>query len=57
MALALFPGAGAAFLFAVMVPGALISGWLMRVGIEKPAMAMKPRRRTRQTRLTPAATA
>lgn len=57
MALALFPGAGAAFLFAIMVPGALVSGWLMRVGIEKPAMAMKPRRRTRQTRLTPAATA
>ena len=45
MTLALFPGAGAALLFAVMVPGALVSGWLMRVGVEKPAMALKPRRR------------
>jgi len=43
MTLALFPGAGAALLFAVMVPGALVSGWLMRVGVEKPAMALKPR--------------
>lgn len=46
MTLALIPGASAAILFAVMVPGALVSGWLMRIGIEKPAMAMKPRRRT-----------
>jgi len=46
MTLALIPGAGAAILFAVMVPGALISGWLMRVGVEKPAMALKPRRRS-----------
>jgi len=54
MTLALFPGAGAAFLFAVMVPGALISGWLMRVLVEKPALAWKSRRRARRTPIAPA---
>jgi len=55
MTLALFPGAGAAFLFAVMVPGALISGWLMRVLVEKPALAWKSRRRAQRTPIAPAA--
>ncbi|WP_394692765.1 acyltransferase family protein [Hyphobacterium sp.] len=45
MTLALFPGAGAAFLFAVMVPTATIGGWLMRVAFEKPALAWKYRLR------------
>lgn len=60
MTLALFPGAGAAFLFAVMVPGATIAGWLMRVAVEKPALAWKSRMQrkaqARRTLLTSAAT-
>ncbi|GJL98191.1 MAG: acyltransferase [Hyphobacterium sp.] len=49
MAFALLPGLGATGLFAIMLPGALVSGWLMRVLVEKPAMALKPRRRKNQS--------
>jgi len=49
MTLALFPGVGAAFLFVVMVPGAIVGGWLMRVQVEKPALAWKSRRRKTNT--------
>ncbi len=43
--LALHPGAGAFTLLVVMVPAALLAGWLMRVWVEKPALALKPRLR------------
>ena len=43
--LALHPGAGAFTLLVVMAPAALLTGWLMRVWVEKPALALKPRLR------------
>lgn len=43
--LALNPGAEALTLFAVMAPAALFAGWLMRVWVEKPTLALKPRLR------------
>jgi peptidoglycan/LPS O-acetylase OafA/YrhL len=41
--LALFPLAGAGLLLLVMLPGAVVSGWLMRVLVERPALAAKSR--------------
>lgn len=46
MTLALIPGAGPLILLAVMAPAALLTGWMMRVWVEKPALALKPRIRS-----------
>lgn len=43
MAFALIPGIGATALFAIMTVSAIAAGWVMRVTVEKPALAMKPR--------------
>tara|TARA_R110002111_G_scaffold236383_1_gene297583 strand:+ start:7789 stop:8886 length:1098 start_codon:yes stop_codon:yes gene_type:complete len=43
MAFALMPGLGANALFAIMTVSAIAAGWVMRVTVEKPALAMKPR--------------
>tara|TARA_R110002095_G_scaffold187168_2_gene164432 strand:- start:370 stop:1464 length:1095 start_codon:yes stop_codon:yes gene_type:complete len=43
MAFALIPGIGANALFAIMTVSAIAAGWVMRVTIEKPALALKPR--------------
>ena len=43
MAFALIPGIGANALFAIMLTSAIAAGWVMRVTVEKPALAMKPR--------------
>jgi peptidoglycan/LPS O-acetylase OafA/YrhL len=42
MTLALVPAAGSGLMFAVMLPGALVAGWLLRIIVERPALAMKP---------------
>lgn len=39
---ALAPQIGSFLLFAVMLPLAIVGGWLMRVWVEKPALAAKP---------------
>ncbi|WP_429912207.1 acyltransferase family protein [Glycocaulis sp.] len=44
--LALIPAAGPLGLLAVMAPAALLAGWMMRVWVEKPALALKPRIRS-----------
>ncbi|WP_417481005.1 acyltransferase family protein [Maricaulis sp.] len=43
MAFALMPGIGANALFAIMTVSAVAAGWVLRVTVEKPALAMKPR--------------
>jgi peptidoglycan/LPS O-acetylase OafA/YrhL len=43
MAFALMPGIGANALFAIMTVSAIAAGWVLRVTVEKPALAMKPR--------------
>ncbi|MGK0267252.1 MAG: peptidoglycan/LPS O-acetylase OafA/YrhL [Maricaulis sp.] len=43
MAFALIPGIGANALFAIMTVSAIALGWVMRVTVEKPALALKPR--------------
>jgi peptidoglycan/LPS O-acetylase OafA/YrhL len=57
MAFALLPGIGAIGLFAIMLPGATVSGWLMRVLVEKPTMALKPRRQKNRSAIPAAAAA
>ncbi|WP_339739087.1 acyltransferase [uncultured Maricaulis sp.] len=42
MAFALMPGIGANALFAIMTVSAIAAGWVLRVTVEKPALAMKP---------------
>ena len=42
MAFAVIPGIGANALFAIMTVSAIAAGWVMRVTVEKPALAMKP---------------
>ncbi|WP_417492320.1 acyltransferase family protein [Maricaulis sp.] len=56
MAFALMPGIGANALFAIMTVSAIAAGWLLRVTVEKPALAMKPRllNRMRQPRMVAA---
>ncbi|WP_417497015.1 acyltransferase family protein [Maricaulis sp.] len=56
MAFALIPGIGANALFAIMTVSAIAAGWLLRVTVEKPALAMKPRllNRMRQPRMVAA---
>lgn len=41
MVFSLAPGMNTLTVFALMLPLSLVAGWLMRVGIEKPAMRMK----------------
>ncbi len=41
MAFALIPGLGANALFAIMTVSAIAAGWVLRVTVEKPALAMK----------------
>jgi peptidoglycan/LPS O-acetylase OafA/YrhL len=41
MAFAIAPQISSPLLFAIMVPTAVVAGWVLRVAIEKPAMAMK----------------
>lgn len=43
MVLAVNPAAGTLMIFTVMVPAALLAGWLLRIWVEKPALALKPR--------------
>lgn len=56
MMLALFPAASAGFLFAIMLPASLLAGWMLRVFVERPALALKPAilQRLRGRRLIPA---
>lgn len=42
---ALIPGIGYNALFALMLPSAILAGWMLRVLVEKPALAMKARLR------------
>jgi hypothetical protein len=37
-----FPGLPTPILFAMMAVSAILLGWLMRVGVEKPMLALKP---------------
>ena len=56
MAFALMPGIGANALFAIMTVSAIAAGWVLRVTVEKPALAMKPdlMARLRQPRMVAA---
>lgn len=42
MMFALMPTLGYNALFALMLPAAILAGWILRVTVEKPALAMKP---------------
>jgi peptidoglycan/LPS O-acetylase OafA/YrhL len=42
MAFALIPEASSTLLFVIMLPVSIVSAWLLRVFVEKPALAMKP---------------
>jgi peptidoglycan/LPS O-acetylase OafA/YrhL len=43
MAFSLFPGISSTVMFAIMLPSAIFAGWLLRVGVEKPALRAKRR--------------
>ncbi|WP_421790413.1 acyltransferase family protein [Hyphobacterium sp.] len=42
MALAMIPAIGSGQLFLIMLPLSVLAGWLLRVLVERPALAMKP---------------
>ena len=56
MLFALMPGLGYNALFALMLVSAIAAGWVLRVTVEKPALAMKPHllNRMRQPRMVAA---
>jgi peptidoglycan/LPS O-acetylase OafA/YrhL len=41
MVFSLYPEMGSSALFAIMLPGSIAAGWVLRVSVEKPALAMK----------------